>query len=191
MIALLKKQCLITFSLLVLTACSSTPLKYQLDPEINNLNQFNPSIKIVAVSVIDARSTESGGTTRGAAISGPKDEATILTKSLISILKDNGMKIISKPLLADLSIKMEINKFNVKLKEETFKSIITANSKLTVTLHKHSQQWSKIVKASRVQEVANPVNSLDVTGVMTQMLSKQLSGIFSDPQLKQFVNSKE
>lgn len=171
----------------MLSGCNTATLKYQLDPEINHLGKLAGNTKIVAVSVTDARKVIASPNSNQALVSGPDNEAKVLKDKLTSILKQNGYKIINKPLLADVAFSIEILTLELTIESATFKSTIRGKSELKLTVNKHSQHWSKIYKASREQEVANPANNLDATGVMNQMLTKQLSTAFSDPSLRDFI----
>jgi len=190
MIHRLKFSILVLVSVLILSACNPATLKYQLDPDIGGLDSLPNSIKIVAVKVTDVRKAPSN-IGELLAVSGPTDEAKVLQGKLISLLKQRGYKIISKPLLADLAFNLEIMTLTLTVEEMTFKSIIRGKSEIKMTVNKHSQQWSKIFRATREQEVANPTNNLDVTGVMNQMLTKQLSSAFSDSTLEEFVKRQQ
>ena len=83
---------------------------------------------------------------------------------------------------------MDIDELALSIQASTFKSTIKASSVFTLTIRRNGEQWSKIFRAARTQEVANPVNQNDATGVMNQLLSKQLSNAFSDPALMQFLS---
>jgi len=174
----------------LLSACNPSTLKYQLDPDIDNLDILPEKVKIVAVKVIDLREkvTDTG---KQKTISGPNDEAKVLQEKLMTLLKQRGYKIISKPLLADVAFNIEIMALKLTVEELTFKSIVRGKSEIKMTVNKRSQQWSKIFRATSMQEVGNPTNNLDVTGVMNKMLTKQLSSVFSDPTLEEFVKNPQ
>ncbi len=184
----LKKTFITLTAMAILSGCNPAILKYQLDPEINNLDRLAQDAKIVALKVTDSRVNNSANTSNQNAIAGPDNETKQLQDKLITLLKQNGYKIISKPLLADVAFELEITKLTLTIESSTFKSVIRGNSEIKLTANKHSLQWSKIYRATRQQEVANPANDLDATGVINQMLTKQLSGIFSDPDLKGFIS---
>lgn len=173
--------------ILIISACNPAMLKYQLDPEISQLNQLAGNAKIVALKVIDSRKDSSLNNTDEKMIAGPVEEAKQLQRKLIDLLKENGYKIISKPLLADIAFEIEITNLELTIESSTFKSIIRGKSELKLTANRHSQQWSKIYRATRQQEVANPANDLDATGVVNQMLTKQFSTMFIDESLQAFL----
>ncbi len=174
-------------SLFILTACNPDLLKYKLDPDFGSLEQLAGKSEIVAVQVSDKR-TKQPIPTGDIKLAPMEDEATILNKRLIEQLKDLDYKIINKPLLADLAIMMDINELSVSIQESTFKSTVKANSVFTLTIRRNGEEWRKIFRAARTQEVANPVNQNDATGVINQLLSKQLSNAFSDPALMEFLS---
>jgi uncharacterized lipoprotein YajG len=174
-------------SLFILTACNPDLLKYKLDPDFGSLEQLAGKSEIVAVQVSDKR-TKQPIPTGDIKLAPMEDEATILNKRLIEQLKDLNYKIINKPLLADLAIMMDINELTVSIQESTFKSTVKANSVFTLTIRRNGEEWRKIFRAARTQEVANPVNQNDATGVINQLLSKQLSNAFSDPALMEFLS---
>ncbi len=174
-------------AMILLSGCNPATLKYQLDPEFTHLDELSEKAKIVALKVVDARSTATPDNANQKAVSGPTNEAKVLQDKLISLLKKNGYKIISKPLLADIAFEIEITKLQLSIESSTFKSIIRGSSEIKLTANKHGQQWSKIFRATREQEVANPANDLDATGVVNQMLSKQFTSIFSDQSLVAFL----
>jgi uncharacterized lipoprotein YajG len=174
-------------SLFILTACNPDLLKYKLDPDFGSLEQLAGKSEIVAVQVSDKR-TKQPIPTGDIKLAPMEDEATILNKRLIEQLRDLDYKIINKPLLADLAIMMDINELSVSIQESTFKSTVKANSVFTLTIRRNGEEWRKIFRAARTQEVANPVNQNDATGVINQLLSKQLSNAFSDPALMEFLS---
>ncbi|MEP1741900.1 MAG: YajG family lipoprotein [Kangiellaceae bacterium] len=174
-------------SLFILTACNPDLLKYKLDPDFGSLEQLAGKSEIVAVQVSDKR-TKQPIPTGDIKLAPMEDEATILNKRLIEQMKDLDYKIINKPLLADLAIMMDINELTVSIQESTFKSTVKANSVFTLTIRRNGEEWRKIFRAARTQEVANPVNQNDATGVINQLLSKQLSNAFSDPALMEFLS---
>jgi len=177
--------------LFVMTGCTPALLKYQLDPGFDAVKEAAGTAKIVAVSVVDLRKNNERSTLNGKiAINGIEADAKVLQAKLIEKLKRENYKIISKPLLADIAFEIEINKLSLLIESGTFKSVIQGQSEFKLTVNKHSERWSKIFRATRTQEVANPANNLDATGVINQMLTKQLATAFSDPALADFV-SKE
>jgi len=171
---------------ILLSGCNPAILQYQLDPEITHLDQLPEETKIVALKVVDARVAHESNENNQNIVTGPTDEIKVIEKKLTDFLKQAGYKIISKPLLADLSFEIEINTLQLSLESSTFKSTIGGKSEIKLTVNKRGEQWSKIFRATREQEVANPVNDLDVTGVVNQMLTKQFSSMFSDQSLKDF-----
>ena len=177
--------------ILIISGCNPATLKYQLDPEISYLNQLPDETKIVALKVIDARTATSPDNTEQHLVSGPSDEAKILQDKFITQLKQNGLKIISKPLLADIAFEIEIVHLALTLESSTFKSVIRGKSEIKLTANKQGATWSKIFRATREQEVANPANDLDVTGVINQMLTKQFSRIFTDQTLTEFLAKQQ
>lgn len=181
------KSLLLLASLFALTACNPDLLKYKLDPDFGSLEQLAGKSEIVAVKITDKRSNQPipSGDIKLAAF---EDEATVLNKRLIDQLKELDYKIINKPLLADLAVMMDINELDVSIQESTFKSTVKANSVFTLTIRRNGEEWRKIFRAARTQEVANPVNQNDATGVINQLLSKQLSNAFSDPALMEFLS---
>ena len=177
-------------AMLVISGCNPAMLKYQLDPEFSQLNQLAGNAQIVALKVIDTRADSSSSTynTDQKVISGPAEETKLLQSKLIDLLKKSGYKIISKPLLADIAFKIEIANLELTIESSTFKSIIRGKSEIKLTANRHSQQWSKIYRATRQQEIANPANNLDATGVVNQMLTKQFSSMFADESLRKFLS---
>ena len=171
----------ITTFLLTLFACNSAPLRYTLDPEFSYLQELGRGIKIVSVSVIDKRQNTASET-----VVDPDNVANKLQDQLIQKLKDKGYKIINKPLLADIAYEMVINELDMAVDKSMLKSLIRGNSKITLTLRKHSNYITKIFSATKTQEVANPANSIDVTGVANQMLSSLFANMFSDQQIVEF-----
>jgi len=167
--------------LLTLFGCNSTPLKYTLDPEFSYLQELGRDIKIVSVRVVDKRQN-----TTTDSVKDPDEVASKLQNQLIQKLKDKGYKIINKPLLADIAYEMVINELDMAVDKSMFKSLIRGNSKITLTLRKHSDSVTKIFSATKTQEVANPANSIDVTGVANQMLSNLFANMFSDQQIVEF-----
>lgn len=171
---------------MLISACSPAKLSYVIDPEINHLETLAKQAPIIAVSVIDLRHNNTSANLPGTTnIPGPENEADVLRHKLIEHLKQNNFKIISQPLLADLAIELSIKQLDVNVKQETFKSNISASSQLHLKARNKQTTFEKNYRAERAQEVANPVNKNDVTGVVNLLLSQQLSSILSAPEIIQ------
>lgn len=170
----------------LLSGCNPQTLKYRLDPDFSALSEVARNVELVAVDVTDNRKRNSTSSEQSIQ-SESTDEAALLKKGLIDQLKELDFKIINNPLLADLAVIMEINQLGLNIDESIFKSTLKASSQLTLTIRKNGQEWSKIFRSSRDQEVANPVNNNDATGVINYLISKQLSAAFTDPALMEFL----
>ena len=167
--------------------CSSSKLIYQIDPDFAQLSSALESKEIVYVDVTDNRVAEINTTTL-TIIEADTPDAEALKSKLTQFLKDNQFKIINRVLLADIGLEIKIIDLKLSLTSELFKSKLTGESKLEMIIHKKSKQWGKTYKTSRSQEVANPVNEFDATGVINQMLTKQFNNIFSDKELIDFIS---
>jgi uncharacterized lipoprotein YajG len=174
------------FLCLILTACSPKTLYYKLDPDFGNINENIQKAELVALQVTDKRSLPSLKEEQ-LNVKGPEQEVELLRSLLIERFKSENKKIISKPLLADLAFLIEIKQLEVILSPGTFKSEFSATSHFQLTVTKKGETWSKIFRASRTQEVANPVNSNEATGLINQLLSEQFNKAFSDSGLKQLI----
>jgi len=177
---------LVLSAVLSITGCSSQTLKYRLDPDFGSLQEVAGQSKIVAVKVTDSRTTAQAQSNK-TIISSTADEAKVLKDGLTKQLKELEYKIINNPLLADLAVTLDLKTLSLDLEASTFKSTLKAESSFTLTIRKNRQEWTKIFRSGRTQEVANPVNDNDATGVINQLLSKQLSSAFSDPALMEFL----
>lgn len=175
---------------LLITGCNTAVLKYQLDPGIDNMDSIPKNLSIVAMKVIDSRdkTIKNNDNSKQLVVAYSDNEAKLLQDKLVALLKQEGYKIISNPLLADVAFELKIMRLDLTVESATFKSVIEGHNELKFTAIKRGEQWSKIYRGSRKQEVANPTNNLDVTGVMNQMLTKQLSNMFSDQALKKFIS---
>ncbi|WP_444997898.1 YajG family lipoprotein [Aliikangiella sp. IMCC44359] len=182
----------LTSTIALISGCSPSKLNYRLDPEVRNIQSLSEYAQLIAVSVSDNRplATPNSSNDNILFASGPQNEAALLKTKLIDSLKKNGFKIISNPLLADLSIDIEIEKLEAKVTKSLLRSTVEVVSHLRLKANKQSKKSEKIYKMNRSQEVANPASELDVTGVVNQLLSKQLSVIFSDPMLKKLASSQ-
>jgi len=176
-----------TLLILMMVACSTAPLNYKIDPEIKNINQFVDPSSMIALSVIDNRALTTNQ--QSSLISGPENEADVIKSKLIEILKQNNFKIISNLLLADIALELHIEQFDVNIESDLFKSKIKVESQLSLQAKKNGASFNKLFKMNRSQELANPVNSNEVTGIVNQLLSKQLSTIWSDPGFIKLSNS--
>ena len=177
-------------ALVGLMGCSPASLSYRLDPEVNNVQRLSNHAKLVSVSVTDNRQQKATAAEQDIIIaSGPEDEAKVLRTLLIDNFKKNNFKIINNPLLADLSIEIQIEQLEARINKSMFKSEVKVSSHLRLKAKKQSQSLEKLFKMNRNQEVANPPNELDVTGVVNQLLSNQLSSIFADPALIKLAES--
>ena len=172
---------------LFLTACSPAKLNYQIDPDFSHLDSLIHGNEIIFVSVSDKR-TSSNTSIQNSVIKANIPDNDALKTKLTQYLKDNQYKLINRILLADLGIEIKIHSLNLLLEKGTFKSKLLAKSTFEVIIHKKNNHWSKIFKASRIQEIASPANNLDTTGVINQMLSKQFKIIFTDVELSTFIS---
>lgn len=172
------------FTLFLLSACAQNALRYQVDPEITLSQQLKKLSPMIAISVEDKRlaSNDSLGSDT-IRISGPENEAQKLKRQLVNAFKNNQYRIISNPLLADLAIQLQINELSVKVKNDLFKSDINIATRFHMLATRQGKKLDKSFSQTLTQEVANPVNDNDVTGVVNQLLSKILSDIIADPEL--------
>ena len=181
------KLLIIYSTVLFFSGCNTTPLKYTLDPEFSYLEDLGQGVEMVAVKVTDNRQRFDGGN----GIQGPSDVAGKLKNRLVEKLQQHGYKIINKPLLADIAYELEINELSLVVNKSMLKSLISGKSNITFTVRKHSEFKTKIFSATKTQEVANPTNDLDVTGVVNQMLSSLFANMFSDPQITKFTRKSQ
>jgi uncharacterized lipoprotein YajG len=186
---ILLKPFIVSIALIVVLAgCSPIGLKYRLDFDFGDISNSVGPVKIVAVDIIDSRSLTAVSKSE-MIVAGPENETAVIRKLLVERFKAEGIKIISKPLLADLAFQIDINQLQVLIESGTFKSEFRAMSEFQVTVKKQGQKWSKIFRASRNQEVANPANENEATGLINQLLSEQFNKVFSDQGLQKFVNA--
>jgi uncharacterized lipoprotein YajG len=145
---------------------------------------------VVAVSVNDMRQAleNSADTDEITKVVRQKDEALVIRTKLMDSLKNNGFKIISNKLLADVALELDIVEFEVSFKSNFFKSELMVTSHLRMKANKQGNTFEKLYKMSRTQEVANPVNNNDLSGIVNQLLSNQLSAIWADPALIELTN---
>ncbi len=167
--------------------CSSSKLTYQIDPDFSQLSSAIESKEIVYVEVTDNRVAGADATSL-TVVEADTPDAQALKVKLTTFLKENQFKIISRVLLADIGLEIKIIDLKLSLTSGVFKSKLTGKSELEIIIHKKSKRWSKTYKTSRSQDVANPVNEFDTTGVMNQMLSKQFNNIFTDKELLDFIS---
>ncbi len=174
----------LSFFLLVLTitACSKPALIYKLSPEIQSTTSLQQNIKLISVSVVDKRAPQAKHNDLTFAKS-DTNEAAALRKIVIEKLTQDGFKIISDPLLADLSLKFELEKLHTSIDSGILKANLESVVWLKLKAARKGHNLTKLFKTSRSQEVAIPVNSNDITGLTNQALSAQLSKLFSDPEL--------
>ncbi len=187
-----KSALLITFFTLILSACAAKKLEYKIDPELTSTQNLNQYAELIAVSVVDNRSPQAASTDEDIIIvDGPSNTAEILRKKIIERFKQQNFKIISNKLLADLAVEIQIEKLEVKVNKGLFKSTVNAASQLRLKANKQSKTFEKLYKIKGSQEVANPANELDVTGVINKLLSDQLGEIFSDQALLELAAAKD
>ena len=171
--------------ILFIAGCNPQVLKYKIDPEFGALDVFAGNSKIVAIKINDHLKPTSSAS--DITISRPENIAGTLKKGLINQLKDLDYKIINNPLLADLAITMDLRTLDVKIDTQTFKSELSANSEFQLTIRRKGEEWTKVFRSGRTQEIANPAKDRDVSGVINQLLSRQLAAAFADPKLMEFL----
>lgn len=175
---------LVLVGLIALIGCAPAMLRYQLDPEVKNLQSLAEKLQTIAISVTDLRKKAEPKLDENTfLVPGPENEAETLKAKLIEHLIKSDFKITSNKLLANLAIDIQIEKLDTLVTKHFLKSTVTVNSQLRLKANKQSETIEKIFKMSLQQDVANPVNALDITGVVNQLLSDQLSEIFVDPIL--------
>jgi len=178
--------------MLSLSGCSAKKPSYDLDPEFGLLHEQTNKVSIVAVKVIDNRQKAIKPQGDKQTIhSSSNNDAEVLQNKLISRLKQQGYKIINKPLLADIAYEIELNQLNMTLETGMLKSKFVAYSEIKLTVRRHSQHWSRVYRASKTQEVANPATDRDATGIINQLLSQQLVSAFSDNSLSEFLSKTQ
>lgn len=185
----MKNISLLLISLFALAACSTTQLSYKIDPEISGLDKLSKQVKMVSVSVIDKQVSEKlVDAEKIEPVGGFDNVANVLKQSLIEHFKNNQFKIISNPLLADLGVELQIKILTVQVKSNLLTSEIQITSHLLLKAQKHSKSFKKLYKSEMMQELVNPISSNQITGLVNQLLSKQLSNILSSPKLINFAN---
>jgi len=188
---LLTKILLLTL-ILSLPSCSTKTPTYQLDPEFGLLGEQTVEVSVVAVKVTDKRQkTNKQEGDKQTILSANYNDAEVLQDKLINHLKQQNHKIINKPLLADIAYEIELNRLHLTLESGMLKSKFVANSEIKLTVRRHSQHWTKIFRASKTQEVANPATDRDATGIINQLLSQQLISAFSDNSLREFLSKTQ
>ncbi len=187
----MKNKYLLFFSSIIFNififGCSSSKLIYQIDPDFSRVAPALENKEIIYVEVIDNRTEGTHNATLTSITADMSDSKALKTK-LTQFLKDKQFRMINRVLLADLGLEIRIIDLKLILDSGVFKSKITGSSELEIIIHKKSERWSKTFKVSRSQDVANPVNEFDATGIMNQMLSKQFNNIFSDRELINFIS---
>ena len=171
-------------SLFLLSGCVSQQLDYSVDPEIIGSGQLSKTTGRIALKVIDNRTADSA-----ANLINPGKDTTLagsIKQSLLNQLKSEQIKIISDPLLADLALEFQIEQFEVKLDAGVLQATIGVNSRIRLKARRKNRPFEKSFQMTRTQDVAKPVTAIDVTGVVNQLLSKQLSQILEDRQLLEF-----
>ncbi len=181
-------QSLFSLLLVSLIACGSASISYQMDPDLSGLSQISYRGSNVSIKVIDNRPSTTQYPLDYSEVKGPQQTSKILRQKLLTQLKKSGFKIINNPLLADLSIEVEILTLQLSKKPSVFDSSLLAKSAIKLVVRKQDQQWAKIYKVSRMQTVANPATDTDATGIMNQVLTEQFQLFFDDPSLIDFTN---
>ncbi len=181
---------LLTFGLY---GCSVGQLNYQIGPEISGVESLAEHANLIAVSVIDKRTNNQSASQNPSVViaSGPEDEAQQIKATIIENLKANRFKIISNKLLADLALNFHIEKLDAQVVSNTFKSDITVTSHLRLKANRKSIPFEKIFRSSLTQSVTKPAKSNEVTGVINQLLSQQLSNILTDPGIIELSQKQE
>ena len=177
--------------ILSLSGCNTKKPTYNLDPEFGLLQEPTNNTSIVAVKIIDNRQKAKEQDDKQIILSSSGNDAEVLQDKLISRLKQLDYKIINKPLLADIAYEIQLNKLNITLETGILKSKFVANSEAKFTVRRNSQQWTKIFRASKTQEVANPATDREATGIINQLLSQQLESAFSDSSLSEFLSKRQ
>lgn len=182
----------ILLSQLSLGGCAVGQLNYQVDPEITNLETLAQNASLVSINVVDNRKKQTNNnqiTNESKTIyaNGPEEIASLFKTKLLNNFKNNGFKIISNPLLADVALEFHIETLQAKVTSSFFKSSIEVISHIRLKANKKRQPFEKLFKTAQYQSVVKPAKSNEVTGVVNQALSLQLSSILSDKELLIFV----
>ncbi len=181
-------QSLITLCFASLLACGSASIKYQMDPDLTGIKQLSKRGASVYLNINDSRTSPAEFPIDFSPVDGPQQTTKVLRDIILKQLKLNGFKIINNPLLADLSIDVDILTLKLGMKPSMFDSVFLAKSAVKLTLKRQDEQWAKIYKVSREQTVANPATDADATGIMNQVLTEQFQRFFNDPSLIEFAN---
>ncbi|TQV75523.1 hypothetical protein FLL45_11450 [Aliikangiella marina] len=172
-----------------LAGCTTEKLNFGIDPEISSVQQLSRGVQQISVSVNEQLPDNIEGIKKDLIIAnGPDDPAGVLRNKILDQLKANQFRIISNPLLADLSLSFTIETLYATVDTGMFKSEINAVSHIRVQAKKQGKTFEKVYRNTRKQEVANPANEIDVTGVVNQMLTQQMTAIFTDPRLLALTN---
>lgn len=170
----------------MLSGCETAKLAYKVGPEIRSFDNIKEHTSIVTISFTDNRSAKPSDSD-GEFIQGEGDEVEDLKQAVLSSLKKDNFKISADPFLADLALSFYIEEFTTQVTSSLLKATLEAKVRITVKANRKGHKLEKTFNTTRTQEVAIPVNNNDVTGIMNQALSAQLTNIFNDPQLLELV----
>ena len=177
------KSVSLIFFLTALAGCNSTKLAYKISPEIRTGEQLKVATPLVAINVVDKRKKLAGLADKQSYIPAQTDEAKSLKKVILDRLTAEKFKITTDNFLADISLTFEIENLNTKMSSSLLKAELESTIHIRLKANRKGEKLEKLFKISRTQEVAQPVNNNDASGILNQALSAQLSSIFEDPQL--------
>jgi len=169
----------------LLIACQPQFIQYRLGPDYSPLARLSPKQPLMALKVVDKRGTPSDPMTSGVKTQPRTELGDTLDQLIKQAAKENGIRLISNPLLADIALTLEIESFEVIVETGTLKSRIIVKAQTNMVLAKKSTSHSKRFITSRRQEVANPVTEKEVSGLVNQTLSEQFALMMQDPLWQQ------
>ncbi len=179
----LTKSLSLLILLCVLAGCNTAKLAYKISPEIRSVEQLKTSTPLVSINVIDKRAEPAALQEKQSYIPAESNEVRSLKKAILDRLTQASFKITTDNLLADISLTFEIEQLNTKMTSSLFKADLESIVHLRLIANRKGEKLEKLFKTARTQEIALPVNNNDVSGILNQALSAQLSNIFEDPQL--------
>jgi len=170
----------------VISGCFNTTTRYRPEPQIQTTNWLKQHANMIAIKVTKPEniSVEHLKNQEGTLnIAPPTDLAKTIQEQLQSHYKEQGFKIIGKPLLADLAYEIEIEKFDITLHPGLLTTIVKLDITLMVTVRKHSKMLQNRYKGGYEQEMVNPVTTEDLSPWVNQKLGELLSKILAKQDL--------
>ncbi len=176
-------------ALTFLTACSTRPTQYTVDPEVTIPAKKNEQSLSFMVSVLTPEKINQQEQNK-IFLQADDDFANRVKQNLVSALTQNGYQVGSNKHFVDYQLSFDFTKLQAVITQGMVKDEIAVNGNLTIIANDKTRQFSKAFKVNNGLTVALKSNYAEVTGLVNKTVSELIRIGLEDKDFNQFVQTK-